>query len=150
MKHGSSSGLKTVIGTLVTAVLALGCAGYPASGSIGSSKKAIQLVELDIAGPDSLNVGDVQQYTATGVFDDGTQVDLTLGVVWTSSDQTVATVNPFEFAGQVTAIGAGQVTITAQGDDGVSGSIIITVVDPNAPVDPSNGGGDSGAQSILP
>ncbi len=147
MKRSLAS--KSVIGALLSVVLLLGCSGL----NIGASKKALQLVEIDIAGPDTLNVGDVQQYTATGVFDDQSTIDLTLGVVWVSSDQTVATVDPFDFAGQVTALGPGQVTISALGDDNAVGSLTITVNDPNgqnAYVPSQNDGSPAAPSASLP
>ena len=68
----------------------------------------------------SIAVGLSQQFTATGLFSDGSTQDLTTSVSWTSSTPSVATISA---AGLATAAGAGQTTITA-----MSGSINNSVV----------------------
>ena len=52
----------------------------------------------------TIPVGFNQQYTATGRFSDGTTRDLTTQVTWTSSNTSVATVNP---SGLTTPVGPG-------------------------------------------
>jgi uncharacterized protein YjdB len=61
--------------------------------------------------------------TATGTYTDGTTQDLTGSVTWASSDTTAASIST---SGLATALAAGSSTITAT-DDGVAGSIIMTV-----------------------
>jgi RHS repeat-associated protein len=58
----------------------------------------------------SLAIGEMVQQQAAGVFAGGTSEPLPSGVVWTSSNPAVATVDA---GGQVTAIAAGTATITA-------------------------------------
>lgn len=111
---------------------------FAAAALAPTSARAQQLVQIDVAGPAALNVGDVQQYSATGTMDDQSTADLTQGVSWVSSDETVAVVNSADQAGQVTAVGPGEVTISAYGDEGVVGSVSVVVEDPSAPQpDPS-------------
>jgi len=76
-------------------------------------------------GPTGFNlpVGSTQQMTATGTFNDGSTKTLTSGVVWTSSDPTVATVT---VGGLVTGVAAGTATITAQSGT-ITGQSSITV-----------------------
>jgi uncharacterized protein YjdB len=77
-------------------------------------------------GPASLNLnqGATQQMTATGTYNDGSTKNLTTGVVWTSSDTTVATISN---SGVVTGIDVGSATIT--GESGTtSGTAAVTVV----------------------
>ena len=59
--------------------------------------------------------GRSQQFTATGTMSDQTTEDLTAAVAWTSSDQTIATINA-----------QGNATIQA-----ASGTVMITATDPN-------------------
>ncbi len=123
---------KILIEAILVAALAAACA----APDLGASKKALDLVQVDVAGPDALNVGDVQQYSATGTLDDQSTVELTHGVTWASSDESVATVDSGDNAGQVTAVGPGQVTISASSDGGAAGTFTITVNDPSAVSDP--------------
>ncbi len=63
----------------------------------------------------SIETGGTQQFTAVGVFADGTMQDLTGSVTWASSIMSVATITT---AGLATSLSQGQTTITA-----TSGSI---------------------------
>jgi uncharacterized protein YjdB len=72
----------------------------------------------------SVGVGEIQQFTATGTFSDGSTADLTSTATWQSSDSAVATVNA---SGLATGVAAGTATITAM-QDGVTGSATLTVV----------------------
>lgn len=55
-----------------------------------------------------------QQFTATGIFSDGSSKDLTASVTWSSSDQTIAAIsNAAGSRGVATPVNAGTVTITA-------------------------------------
>jgi len=73
----------------------------------------------------TLKVGQAQTFTATAR-------DVVVGVVfaWTSSDPLVASVDPQ--TGRVTALAAGQATITATGD-GVSSFAMVTVEESEVP-----------------
>ena len=71
----------------------------------------------------SIAKGTTAQLTATGNFSDGSTQDLTQSVSWTSSDTTVATVDP---NGLVTGTGVGLPTITAT-QGGVSGTTTVKV-----------------------
>jgi hypothetical protein len=67
--------------------------------------------QLRISGVTSLTaVGETTQLTATASFADGTQKDVTAESVWTSTDQTVATVS----VGVVTVIRFGATTVAAR------------------------------------
>jgi hypothetical protein len=68
--------------------------------------------------------GTTQQFTATAAFADNTILDVTAQVAWTSSDTSVATIDP---AGLVTGKAAGSSTITATGSD-ISGTTALKVV----------------------
>ncbi len=75
----------------------------------------------------TITVGKTQDFTATGIFEDGGSQDLTDEVTWSSSDTQVATVsNAILSKGMATGVSRGVTTITATLDD-VSGSTTLTV-----------------------
>lgn len=59
----------------------------------------------------TVQVGDTEQYVATGTKGNGDTLDVTPAATWISSDQSVATINS---AGLATSIAAGTTKITAQ------------------------------------
>jgi hypothetical protein len=69
------------------------------------------------------SVGVPQQLTVTGHYSDGSAVALTKGVRWSSSDQTVATVDG---GGVLTAWKAGTAVITATHDSGLAATSDLT------------------------
>jgi uncharacterized protein YjdB len=77
----------------------------------------------------SLIAGNTQQFTATGTYSDGSTVNLTSAVTWSSSTTAVATINA---AGLATAASAGSTTITAT-DGSVSGTASLSVTAPPPP-----------------
>lgn len=87
-------------------------------------------------------VGSTLQFTATGMYSDGTTADITNSVVWASSNAAVAAISA---TGLATALSAGTTTISAT-SGAIVGSTTLTVTAP--PVDtpptvtitnPSNG-----------
>ena len=71
--------------------------------------------------------GDVVEYTATGNFDDGTQMDVTLFSTWLSTDTGVADVsNAWGYRGEATAFAPGTTEISAN-DGGVAGTTTLDV-----------------------
>ena len=119
----SSSGLATASAHGTTSITAT-------SGSVsGSSPLTVEgtLTSIQVTpASDSIVNGTGQQFTATGVFSDGTSENLTSSVTWTSSNTSVATINA---SGLATAVSAGNVTITA-GSGGITGSTGLTVTLP--------------------
>jgi uncharacterized protein YjdB len=114
-----AGGLVTGVGSGSTTISAtLGLQGST-SLTVGPSLVSIQVNPQN----PSLDIGAVQPVTATARFSDGTQQNLTAMVSWTSSAPTVASVST---SGQVTAVAAGQATITATSGS-VSGSTRFTV-----------------------
>ncbi|HOD70076.1 MAG: Bacterial Ig-like domain (group 2) [Deltaproteobacteria bacterium ADurb.BinA179] len=72
----------------------------------------------------SIRVGQTRQFTAVGTYSDRSSTHLSL-VVWTSSDENVATISD---SGLATAHALGETTITAT-RGGVSASTILTVTE---------------------
>src|SRR5581483_3656965 len=62
----------------------------------------------------SIGPGATQQFTATGIYSDGSTDDLTTSVTWSSSDPGVATISNLAGSqGLATGVGAGSTTIAA-------------------------------------
>ena len=70
--------------------------------------------------------GKTLQLTATGTYSDGSSVDLTAQVSWSSSDNSTAIVSP---TGLVSGVASGAVTVTAS-STGISGSTSVNVFKP--------------------
>lgn len=61
----------------------------------------------------TLNVGDTLQLTSTGTYSDDEMLDVTTGVFWQSSDESILTVsNDVGSEGVVTAVASGTVVVT--------------------------------------
>jgi len=98
----------------------------------GSSYSGTTLTGIDIAPiSPTIAVGGTQQFTATGHYSDGTSADLTKQSNWSSSVNTVATIdNIGTTPGLAHGVGAGQSNITvsfAQGSSNVTASTNLTV-----------------------
>ena len=98
------------------------------SGNTTLTVSGATLVSIEVSpAVSSLARGLTQQFTATGVFTDGSTQDLTTQVTWGSSDGTVATVsNAAGTNGLATALGLGGTTVRATSGS-VSGDTTLTV-----------------------
>jgi trimeric autotransporter adhesin len=82
------------------------------------------LNSITVTPPDpSISLGETQQFTATGMFSDGTTEDLTAQVTWSSSEVSVATITA---GGLASTAGKGTTTITAK-MNGVPGTATLNV-----------------------
>ena len=125
--------------TLVTGTYYLQAAapGYiPSTSSIGipvtsftvqllplGTSPPVTTLSLSVGGPATLRVGSKTQLTATVVYTDGTQKDVTSITKWASTAPTIASTAE---GGLMTAYAVGVTTITATFQD-VTGSLITTV-----------------------
>jgi 6-phosphogluconolactonase len=113
-----------------------GGAGGGGGGGGGTPPPAVTLSSITVAakgtGGATVVAGLTLQFTATGVYSDGTQKDLSTTVTWTSSDTSKAIISP---AGLVTGVAAGPSTITATSTSVTAGSVAgqdaLTVAPPN-------------------
>jgi len=101
-------------------------------GSVNSSttltvnKNPLQSIVVTPVNP-TVNVGQTQQFTATGTYSDGSTQDLTKNAHWSSSSSGVATINNgVSGGGLATAQGTGITTITASFQN-VNGTTTLTV-----------------------
>jgi hypothetical protein len=107
-------------------------ASYPgqpvATTQLTISGAVLQAVQVTAPGGDaSTPAGVPLQLTATGLYSNGTNRDLTSSVTWSSDTLAVATVSNFSGSqGLVTALAEGTATLSAA-KDGHSGSLLVTV-----------------------
>jgi trimeric autotransporter adhesin len=102
----------------VTAVFA----GVVGTTTVNTTNATLTTITITPANP-GISLGATQQFTATGKFSDGSSLDLTRQVTWTSSDVSIAVINAGGFASSV-ATGLSTITATL---NGVSGNTQLTV-----------------------
>jgi concanavalin A-like lectin/glucanase superfamily protein/Big-like domain-containing protein/ASPM-SPD-2-Hydin domain-containing protein len=93
-----------------------------ASTTLTVSAAALVSITVNPSGP-SIALGTTQQFTATGIFTDGSTQDLTTSSTWASGNIAVATVSSSALG---TALATGTATVTAT-LGGVIGSTLLTV-----------------------
>ncbi len=93
-----------------------------ASTTLTVSVAALVSITVNPPGP-SIALGTTQQFTATGIFTDGSTQDLTASATWGSGNTVVATVSSSALG---TALATGTATVTAT-LGGISGSTLLTV-----------------------
>jgi len=121
----SSSGLATArqFGS-VTITASLG--SVTSSTGLTVNKNPLVGIVVTPVNP-TINVGQTQQFTATGTYSDGSMQDLTKTAHWSSSSSGVATINNgVSGGGLATGQGAGSAPITAS-FQGITGSTTLSV-----------------------
>ena len=102
----------------VTAVFA----GVVGTTTVNTTNATLTTVTVTPSNP-GITLGTTEQFTATGQFSDGSSINLTRQVTWTSSDVTIAVINA---SGLANSVASGVSTITAT-LNGVIGSTQLTV-----------------------
>lgn len=123
--------------------VAVGTATITASTANGKTANYIITVTPATINPTGVTLGTPPTTVDIGAKVNGPTVTVTpsgapQSVTWTSSDPTIATVNPT--TGEVTGVKAGTATITASTPNGKTASYPITVVDRVLPLNPDAGG----------
>jgi uncharacterized protein YjdB len=109
-----------------TAVMTATLGAISGTTTVTITNAVLVSIEVDPADP-TIFAGGTQQFTAMGVYSDGSMNDLTTSVTWTSSATAVATIsNAAGTHGLATGIDAGTATITAT-QGATSGSTVVTV-----------------------
>jgi hypothetical protein len=117
----NGSGLATGTGPGSTTIAA---SSGGVSGSTTLTVTAATLVSINVLpGSASVAAGATQQFSANGIFSDGSSRDLTNSVSWSSSASTIASVAN---SGLATGVAAGDATISAS-SGAVTGSATLTV-----------------------
>jgi hypothetical protein len=96
--------------------------GNSLGGDENITAAALQAITVTPANP-SIAKGSTNQFIAAGTYSDGTSVDISASVIWSSDITTVATVNS---SGLASGAGVGTATITAASGV-ISGSTALTV-----------------------
>jgi trimeric autotransporter adhesin len=129
----SDSNIASVAGGKVTAVgagtvmVSATSGKFSAAATLQVTSAATNLASIALSpGASSLPVNTSQQFTATGIYKDGSSRDLTTLVNWASSSTATATINA---SGLATGMAAGSTTISAS-LGGIKGSTSLTVTAP--------------------
>jgi hypothetical protein len=112
--EGISPGAVTITATF---------SGMVGVASLTVSDATLSSITIKPANP-SIVLGAHQQFSATGMFSDGSTEPLTGQVSWTSTDIGVALINA---TGQISTTGTGTSTIGASLNE-VSGTTLLTVI----------------------
>ena len=129
----------TVLGAAtVTLIIADDANNTPQKVKLSGTGIPVQMISINVTpGGASKPLGLQQQFTATGVFNNGYQQDLTSSVTWSSSAPTVSSINSSGLA----FTGSQGVTTISAAQDALSGSTQFTVTAPvvqSVTVSPSN------------
>ncbi len=121
----SSAGLATGMGAGATIIAA---SSGTVSGSTTLTVTSAALVSIAITpGNSSIALGTKQQFTATGTYTDGSTLNISSSVAWSSSVPAVATIsNAAPSIGLATSVATGQTTVTATFGS-IIGSTALTV-----------------------
>jgi hypothetical protein len=109
----ANSGLATTV-SAGTSTISAALATKTGSTTLTVTAATLSSIAVTPANPSVVN-GLTRQFTATGIYSDGTSADITASVIWTSSDIAVAIMNPNGAAnsGLATTVSAGASTIAA-------------------------------------
>lgn len=98
------------------------------SGSTTVNVTVANLASISITpATQSISSGRTQQYTAVGVLQNGTTVDLTSSVTWTSSNTAAATIDSSGLATATNVSSTETTNITAQSGNITSNTAVLTV-----------------------
>jgi hypothetical protein len=121
-----TKGLATAKATGTTTIKAAATGTISGSTTLTVTSSTLQQISVT-PNPGKVAVGYFQQFTATGMYADGSKKDLTNDVSWDSfSDSVASASNASGSKGQVTGVSAGSTTITATLGS-VKASVSITV-----------------------
>ena len=111
---------KNIFAALLLALLLCGCGG--------SSTHPVTLVSITVT-PQTVSIvaGTTTQFRAAGNFSDGSSVDITGTVAWSSSDTTVATINSQGVALAANTVGATSTSTIKAISGGISGTATLTI-----------------------
>jgi len=96
---------------LIASIAIAGCGGGGggSSGSGSGSTPSLVSIEISPTNP-NIGLGTTQRFTATGIYSDSSIQTLTSRVTWSSSNNSVATINTL---GLATSVSSGTTSITA-------------------------------------
>ena len=107
-----------------TTTISANCDCYDVSTNFSVSSQTPSLTSIAITPSNpTISAGNTQQFTATGTYSNNTTSVITNSVTWTSSDNTIATINS---SGLASGVSAGDATVIATSGS-VSGSTTLMV-----------------------
>jgi uncharacterized protein YjdB len=111
--------------TFLVIAAVTGCGSHSTPGGSGSTTGSTPTLSSIAVTPNAATIAPAatQQFTATGTYSDGSTLNITSAVTWTSSATATATINT---GGLATAVASGATTVTAT-DGAVSGTAMLTV-----------------------
>jgi uncharacterized protein YjdB len=124
-----SIGLATAVSTGTATITAVDpSTGVQGTATLTTTAAALESIQV-LLQAFGIQVGQTLQLKATGTYGDGSTLDLTQAVTWSSSDATVTSIsNATGNAGIVMGIGAGAATISATDPaTGIAGNASVTV-----------------------
>jgi trimeric autotransporter adhesin len=122
----NQKGLVTAVDTGAATITATDPSSMDSGSAVITVLPAV-LLAITVSPPAAdLPAGETQQLVASGLYSDGTNVDVTDSVTWSSSSNTTATVSS---TGLVTALANGAAAITATDPStGIEGAAAVTVL----------------------
>jgi uncharacterized protein YjdB len=115
---------RRIAAAVLTAAVLAGCSGG------GTKRPEVTLDAITVLPADpTIARGGTKQFSATGIYADGSSVPLTTGVVWASSDTAVATIGSSGLATGGAVATTGTTTISAT-FEGKTGQTTLTVSNP--------------------
>ena len=117
----TTSGLATGLGTGSTMIQAVK-QGVTASTDLDVTAAVLVSIAVSPSGA-TLDVGQTQQFTATGTYSDNSTANITDSVAWQSSNAAIATITA---AGLAKSVAQGAVTITAS-STGLTGNAALSI-----------------------
>jgi sugar lactone lactonase YvrE len=120
--------MKNIIKIVVTLISLASVLSACGAGNTNATFSGTALSSISVTPTNpSIAKGTTQQFTATGIYSDGTTKDITAYVSWSTSTTTVATINNASGnIGLASSLAPGSTAITASAE-GVSGSTTLTV-----------------------
>ena len=104
-----SAGVATAVANGTTTISA-SQSSVSGTATLTVTATKLQSISIEPSNPTLFQSQGTQQFKATGTFEDGSTLELTSLVQWSSSSSSVATINK---SGLATLVGAGSATITA-------------------------------------
>ncbi len=101
-----------------------GVTSSPITLTVVAPTPTLSSIAVTPASPANLVMATTQQFTASGTYSDGSIVDVTPQVTWTSSDTNIASISS---AGLATGVATGSTNITASMSGITSPAVTLTV-----------------------
>ena len=116
-----------LIAALLVSLVA--CSSSNEDGPVSpTSGEASTMVSLEVLPQDSaIDEGSTRQFSAIGILADETRVDLTKSVTWSSSDQSVISIDE---KGLATSVSSGNANVKATTDEGLNSAVTLEVFVP--------------------